>query len=36
MRERRVEQKQASLEHLFQYNLGQALNPIWGELGAEL
>ena len=33
---RRKEQKQATLEHRFQYNLGQAPNPTRGQLGTEL
>jgi len=33
---RRKEQKQATLERRFQYNLGQAHNPTRGELGSEL
>ena len=34
--QRRKEQKQATLERRFQYNLGQAHNPTRGELGTEL
>ena len=33
---RRKEQKQATLARRFQYNLGQAPNQTWGELGTEL
>ena len=33
---RRKEQKQATLERRFQYNLGQAPNQTRGELGSEL
>jgi transposase InsO family protein len=32
---RRKEQKQATLERRFQYNLGEVLNPTSGELGIE-
>ena len=33
---RRKEQKQATLDRRFQYNLGQAANQTRGELGSEL
>ena len=33
---RRKEQKQETLDRRFQYNLGQAPNQTWGELGSEL
>jgi putative transposase len=33
---RRKEQKQATLESRFRYNLGQAPNQTWSELGSEL
>ena len=33
---RRREQKQATLDRRFRYNLGQASNPPRGELGSEL
>jgi hypothetical protein len=36
IRTRRKEQKQATLERRFQYNLDPAINPTRGELGSEL